>query len=192
MKKQGILIAVYPGMGQEIFTHVYNDYVMVSLSDYRKDNPDYIKTYVEDALRLVTNGENSVCFIDTNTEVIKHLGELQIPFLIFYPGTPKDSILRNLSNIFLKNPSISTGKTIADVILHYDNKIAELRLYNNSIMFTKGIISDEVVKDFIKMDEVQFKDFIKNLAVMKITNRENSNKKTPSERKSKTGIKKKS
>ena len=175
-KKTGLIIAVYPGMGQEIFTNVYNDYIMISLSDYRKDNPDFVKTYVEDALRLVSDGANSVCFIDTDTEVIKELEEMNIPFLIFYPGISKDTLLRNLANMYLKNPSVSFGKTIADVILHYETKIAELRLYNNSIMFNAGIISDEVVKNLIKMSEDERQKFIENLAVMKITSKEKATK----------------
>lgn len=184
-RKPGILIAVYPGMGQEIFTNVYHDYVMINLSDYRKDNPDYIKTYIEDAVRLVSDGTNSVCFIDTNTDLIKELGEMDIPFLIFYPGTSKDAVLRNLANMYLKNPSVSFGKTIADVILHYETKIAELRLYNNSIMFSNGIVSDEVIKNIIKMNPLERLDFIKSLAVMKVTAKQGAElKQTQSKKKS--------
>ena len=192
MKKPGLIVAAYPGMGQEIFTNVYHDYVMISLSTYRKDNPDYLKTYIEDALGLISDGTNTVCFIDTDTDVIKELGEMNIPFLIFYPGTPKDTVLRNLANMYLKNPSVSFGKTIADVILHYETKIAELRLYNNSIMFNAGIVSDEVVKNLIKMSEQERQKFIENLAIMKITSKEKATKPdTPISKKKPTPKKKK-
>ena len=169
MKKPGLIVAAYPGMGQEIYTSIYDDFDMISSYDYNKENEDWAKEYVQDVINCVERGKCKVCFIDPHKAVIKHLGELKKPFIIFYPGTPKDTTLRTLATLYFRTPTVSTGKALADVVLNHDERIKELRLYPNSIQFSNGFINEELIKQLIDMDTEGRLKVMRALGVMKTT-----------------------
>jgi hypothetical protein len=177
MKKPGLIVAAYPGMGQEIFTAIFPTYVQLSMHDYRRENEDWAKQYAKDAFDLVNNGECEVCFIDPHKNVIKYLGELTQSFMIFYPGTKKDAILKNLAIMYFRNPSVSNGKSLADVVLNHDQHIGELRLYPNSVSFSTGIINEDFLKQLLEMDMESRTKVIKALKVMKTSPKRESVKK---------------
>lgn len=169
MKKPGLIVAAYPGMGQEIYASIYDDFYILSSYDYNKESESWAKDYVKDALKCVEHDKCKVCFIDPHKAVIKHLGELKKPFIIFYPGTPKDITLRTLATSYFRTPTVSTGKALADVVLNHDERISELRLYPNSIQFSNGFINEELIKQLIDMDDDDRRKVMNALGVMKTT-----------------------
>ena len=169
MKKPGLIIAAYPGMGQEIYTAIYDNYLQLSIHDYKRDNEDWAKKYAEDAVDLVTKTQCEVCFIDPHKKVLESLGELNHPFLIFYPGTKKEQLLKTLAIIYFRNPSVRTGKYLADVVLNFEEQIADLRLYPNSISLANSIVNEDFIKQILDMNNEERIKVIKALKVMKTT-----------------------
>ena len=158
---EGIIIAAYPGMGQEVYTSMYDNYVILNVHDayivhdgYGNQRVD-VEGYVRDAMNLVSNpdGHYDVCFVDPITDVIEELKEYKKPFFILFPTTKKESILKTLAIMYHRNPSVANGQALTDVILNHDHRIEVLKSYPNSIVSTTGIINQTLITELLTMDE---------------------------------------
>jgi len=177
LRKRGIIIAVYPGMGQDLISDIYDEYVYMDVSSldfYDSDNhKTNTKTYIEDAIDIVSveKGKYSVCFVDATDEILEALASFNEPYVIFYPVTPKESILKMLAQMYVANPSAGRAKTIADVILHHEERINELRLYPNSIGASTGIINEDLVNDLVSMSYEERLQVIRAFSMMKTSSK---------------------
>ena len=79
--------------------------------------------------------------------------------------------------MYFRNPSVSNGKSLADVVLNHDQHIGELRLYPNSVSFSTGIINEDFLKQILEMDMESRTKVIKALKVMKTSPKRESVKK---------------
>lgn len=151
---RGFIVAAYPGMGQEIYLSIYDDYTVLYLDDYDLTAEDWPTKYVEDAIRLISGGGIKICFVMPRKEIIEKLHEIQEPFLIVYPSIPKDNFLLRMFEMYSKPRSMHKNRfdnMLADVIKNYDKDIDNLKLYFNSISSSTGIVNEEVLKRFVNI-----------------------------------------
>ena len=164
LQKQGIIIAVYPEMGQELLSDMHDNYAYLSGYHYNQTKENWARSYVEDAIDLVTlsNIENpqksrrifDICFVDAIEPLLDELANRNEPYIIFYPNTSKESVLQMMAQMYLANPHNNSAKTLANAILNYDKHIEHLRLYPNSIAASTGIINEDFVRDLAKMSQL--------------------------------------
>lgn len=174
MKKNGVIIAAYPGMGQEIFAEIYENYEHLKYSEFTKEMDELHtdldeRAYANAAIDMVSvhKGGMDICFVDAHTDVIKYLGQTDVAFITFYPITSKESIVQRMATMHNRKPSVYTAETLAYVIANHDEKIEELRLYSNSIASGTGILNEDLLKDFVKMDERERIAVIQSFTIMK-------------------------
>lgn len=155
---KGFIVAAYPGMGQEIYLSIYDDFKVLYLDEYDLTKPEDVTRYVNDAIRLVSGGGIKICFVMPQKQIIEELYKTQEPFLIIYPNIPKDKFLLRMFEMYDKPRSMYKdrfNKMIADVIKNYDKDIENLKLYFNSIASGNGIINEEVLKRFYEMQDLK-------------------------------------
>lgn len=169
MKKPALIIAAYPGMGQEIFSSIYDNYKVISMHEFTKKEDNWADTYVKHILEAIEEDGIDVCLVDPHKTVITKLGELRKPFLIFYPGTDKTSIMKMLATLYFRNQSVVNAKYLADVVLNHDDAIEDLRKYPNSILISNGILSYDLIEQLIAMDEEGRNRIVTTLRKMKET-----------------------
>ena len=152
---RGFIVAAYPGMGQEIYLSIYDEYKVLYLDDYDLTADDWPKKYVEDAIRLgFPEVVLKYVLLCLEKEIIEKLHEIQEPFLIVYPSIPKDKFLLRMFEMYSKPRSMHKNRfdnMLADVIKNYDKDIDNLKLYFNSISSSTGIINEEVLKRFVEI-----------------------------------------
>jgi len=155
----GLIIAAYPGMGQEALQEVHCNYIVLDVYKYDVKNPLEIKKYVQEAIDLVTKPRISsfsssrfdVCFVDADIRVIDELDTRNQPFLIYYPANDKETVIKRLAVMYNNNQSVRLGKSLADVVLNHETKITELRLYSNAIASKFGLINNNLLTELIAM-----------------------------------------
>lgn len=174
MKKQGLIIAAYPGMGQEVFASINDAYLVMGARNetYQKTAATPVWAYVdyaEDAMKLVSDtGRYDVCFIEPHEDVLNYLNTIGYnTYIIAYPGCSKDSVLRTIASMYMRNPSTELGMALADVAIHFDRDVAALRKYPNSIMFKGGLINNDLLTQLVNMEPIDRKKVIQALSVIK-------------------------
>jgi hypothetical protein len=181
--KQGLIILAYPGMGQTIYPDVYSTYKHLSVHQgFIGKSKNWEEHYVKAAINLINEDDCDVCFIDayvSTNAIIKELEKVKQPFLIFYPGTSKESLLRSMALVYLKKPTQDNAMALADVILNHDHRIANLRQYSNAIMSSTGIVNEEVLERLVEMDnDTRLKTM---MAMVKIKQMKMNNQNKPKE-----------
>lgn len=151
-KKSGLIIAAYPGMCQALFTSEYTNYTTLSVYEYDKSGEDWVKDFVSQAIFIITKAQFDVCFIEPHHKVLEYLKSINQEFFIFYPLTPKESILKILAITYRNQSTVANGNALADVVLNHDVNIADVRKYSNAVAFSKGIINDSFLKELLSLD----------------------------------------
>jgi len=154
-KVRGFIVAAYPGMGQEVYLSIYDDYKILSLDDYNLESEDWAMKYAEDAIKMVTIYGFKICFVVPKKEILGALYYLNEAFLVVYPAIDKDKFLLRMFEMYSKIMSPKHAQEIADVIKDYDEDIKELKLYFNSVSSSTGIINEEVLNRFIEIQDLK-------------------------------------
>lgn len=173
MKKEGLIIAAMAGMGQEVYTSVFDKHLLLNLYDYQRGPNDstHEDVYIEYAMNAIAavseTGWYDVVFIEPRSEVLAYLNLQGKAFIVAYPGCTKDKILRNLASTYLRNPSTLTGKAMAETIISFDTTVARLRGERNSIMFSTGLLNHDVITQMLTIAPLDRATIINSLGVKK-------------------------
>ena len=153
-RKEGLIIAAYPGMGQSVYTSIYDNYKSLSIHDY-ETTKESAKQYIEDAINLLTDEKNpcSVVFVDAVSVVLDELSSIGRSFFIFYPATKKESVLELLAKTYYNYPTKANGYYLSEVILYHKVMVKMLQRYPNSMSSVTGIINEEIITKLLAMSE---------------------------------------
>jgi len=175
LKKPGIIIAVYPGMGQEVYSKFYDNYFhLESYPYYTKKMPrgkSQGMMYALDAINKVQQEDYDICFVDAHTDVLNYLKGLNQDFIIFYP-TPtqkKEVVLERIARIYSNRMSLYSAGLLVYVTKNHVKKINDLRMYPNSIASSKGILNEELLLEISRATPLERRKIIEVFSEMKKT-----------------------
>lgn len=170
-----LLIAAYPGMGQDALEVKHKDYGFLSTFDYPKEadgwDEGWSRKFAVELIRLVKLGEKKVYFFDPHPDVITHLEDLGQELFIFYPNTNKNSVLGILAVIYCRNASFRNGKALADVALNYETHMQVLKMYYNSVAFSTGLIEPSFLNQLIALNATGRANVLAKIKDMKVKSR---------------------
>ena len=167
MIRKGIVVATYQGMGKTTLTNINKRYFDLESSDYPKDNPDWYKQYVADAIAKVSSGDYDVCFVSSHDIVLKELIRSDHPFLIFYPGVAKEIMEERLARRYFSDKTIKNANALANCVLDFVYNTTNLSKYTNSISTADGFINDEVLQLFTNVTYDSKKNMIQLISKKK-------------------------
>lgn len=151
MKKPGLIVVAYQGMGKTTLTKQNPNYFDLESSGYPRDNQEWYKNYVKDAIKKVTEEGYDICFLSSHEVVRDYLTTIKQPFLIFYPIAKKSTMLDRLAKRYFEDPSVKNGKALANAVLDYEKNVMDLMAYRNSIASKDGFIDNTLLEKLIKL-----------------------------------------
>lgn len=167
MIRKGIVVASYQGMGKTTLTTSNKRYFDLESSDYPKDNPDWYKQYVADAIAKVSSDDYDVCFVSSHDIVLQELIRSDHPFLIFYPGVAKEIMEERLARRYFSDKTIKNANALANCVLDFVYNTTNLSKYTNSISTADGFINDEVLRLFTSVTYDSKKNMIQLISKKK-------------------------
>lgn len=195
--KKGVLIAAYPGMGQDILEHETRyvktfqlsgheyiktdiDYEVYNISNRKKFTPEEYKRNIENFIGYVLTyidkeTNDYVYFVDAHPDIIDELISVDYPFLIFYPGVSRkryyDQWFSNTTVYLGSHYGRTTTHKLSDWITNYTKKINKLSSYDNAINIKLGFLSEPFIQSFRELDGIN--DIVQVINTLQLIKKQN-------------------